>query len=945
MASRRVYRISICLGLALVAALFGRAFTDRQTFVFRDAAHYYAPLFQWNVAEWRAGRVPLWNPLEGLGSPTLGENTASVFYPGQALLVGPLEFYWAYNFYIVSHLAIAAWARAGSRTAGAASRRASVGRRSSMPLADRCYFNIAMSCSSSARHGCPGRWRRSTACSRRRACAAMRSMIALAVFVALMVLGGDPQMAYHVAIAAALYGIARARRNDALLGATTTEKNGEKCNNAARAGSPRGWLCLGGGLVLAACLAAVQIVPAFELAHESPRAADDGPRNIWELIAWTFAPPPAEVDGRPVSRPERSLLLDAEAGASHMRHVYQFSVGPWRWLELAWPNIGGQQFPEHRRWFAAIGEKRIWAPSLYAGALMLPFAFAGWRGAGGEPRWRWMRWLGLGAALASFGEYGLGWVFGALSESVAGRPLAVGPEVGGVYWLMSVALPGYVSFRYPAKLWTIAALALAMFSARGLDRALAPGDQRIALGARRIALGWIQWLGVAGLAGLAAAGVGRGWFLDHMATAPADSIFGPLHAAGAWNDIALGFGQSAAVLCAGWLLLRFRPRGATFTAAALLTLATVDLAVAHRWLAPTADFEAFTKTPALSPSPRRIHLLETMRIDRADSLLPAAWRERGSPNRLREMVAWDRDTLAPKYHLPLGLGSVESTGMAPEAEAAFWEVARLHGPRLTVRGSMADGEDKANGDGDNRDESEGDALPHPSALDLAKVGYLILPPGLDLGFWEDWIEEPLKPVAGAEGYSVRRPLARAWIVDRVTQLPELHDRRPAAIRQRTETVLFPGGQPRDWRQEAVIETKSKSILLPTPRGDEVDDFSLISIIEVPFDTPQHVVIEAEVLHPGLLVLADAFDSGWRATIAHNGAVSEAEILRTDRMLRGVLVPSGRSVVEFVYAPRSFRWGAVVSGLAWLATSLWALSHWAMPHRARERSMSVNLPGN
>ena len=69
--------------LAVFAGLFVWMFADALfrsgVFVFRDAGHYYYPLFQFVKSEWLAGRVPLWNPYENLGVPLAGNATSSVF--------------------------------------------------------------------------------------------------------------------------------------------------------------------------------------------------------------------------------------------------------------------------------------------------------------------------------------------------------------------------------------------------------------------------------------------------------------------------------------------------------------------------------------------------------------------------------------------------------------------------------------------------------------------------------------------------------------------------------------------------------------------------------------------------------------------------------------------------------------------------------------------------
>jgi hypothetical protein len=70
--------------------------------------------------------------------------------------------------------------------------------------------------------------------------------------------------------------------------------------------------------------------------------------------------------------------------------------------------------------------------------------------------------------------------------------------------------------------------------------------------------------------------------------------------------------------------------------------------------------------------------------------------------------------------------------------------------------------------------------------------------------------------------------------------------------------------------------------------------------------PDRVRVEVEASEPGLLVLADAYDPGWTATV--NGRAATA--LRANVAFRAVPVPAGRHEVEMVYRPP-----AVVQGLA------------------------------
>jgi len=72
--------------------------------------------------------------------------------------------------------------------------------------------------------------------------------------------------------------------------------------------------------------------------------------------------------------------------------------------------------------------------------------------------------------------------------------------------------------------------------------------------------------------------------------------------------------------------------------------------------------------------------------------------------------------------------------------------------------------------------------------------------------------------------------------------------------------------------------------------------------------PQRVEIEARLRHPGIVILADVFYPGWTLTIDGQ----PAEILRTNRLMRGAAVRAGIHRLVYTYAPHSFRLGGLIS---------------------------------
>jgi hypothetical protein len=91
---------------------------------------------------------------------------------------------------------------------------------------------------------------------------------------------------------------------------------------------------------------------------------------------------------------------------------------------------------------------------------------------------------------------------------------------------------------------------------------------------------------------------------------------------------------------------------------------------------------------------------------------------------------------------------------------------------------------------------------------------------------------------------------------------------------------------------------------------------------LPGDDPDKLSVDVVVRRPGMLVVSDAWDPGWKATVDGK----DADVERVDYVMRGVRVGPGAHRVEFTYRPWSFTAGWIVS-LAALIVLLGALLWW------------------
>jgi hypothetical protein len=845
--------------LAIIAPLvwfFGRVIALREVLDFRDIAHYYRPLWKWTSQEWAAGRVPLWCDLDGLGMPVHADPTAAIFYPGQLIFALPVDMTTRVNLFVVGHLLLAAvlFYRAalgfGASRAGAAAGAVSYTYGGTVLflycnpifLVGAAWLPLALLC---VHWLCrEPRW---------------RYAIGLAIVLALMTLGGDPHTVYHVALVALPYAwmCSRAQQAEAKSSSVLQSR----------------MVLLLGGLLLAFALSAIQLLPTMEWSVRGERALSEHPRSLWEIARGGSV-----VEG---------LFLDPPPH-SHQERIYDFSIGPWRWLELGWPNIGGRMFPAHQRWMSSLpAEGRVWNPSLYIGLAPLLAALAGfslWRS--NDRVTRWLSWLVVLGVVGSLGVYGLGWVWeevrvGWLHQDPAERPLF--GAVGGLYWFMVVTLPGYVQFRYPAKLFLLATFGLSMLAARHWQRWLEPRAQPRY---------WLATTAIA-FAGSLVAMLGARFYLSRLWELPADYPFGPFNSQGAVSDVLFSALQTS-LLMALFVALRRYFGNQAWLPSFVVALTALDLCVAHGWMI-SASHPPSLDTKAIWPTangPPRVY-----RGSIADFEIQR-WSHMMSPERVAEVLAWQNASLGEKCFLSANVNVVDAQNtLEPADVAAVWDIFQKHGDVRSLHG-----------------EGVGPATAVGWRLITSGNPPTLLSVSLRLGGWSE-----------------------VYCPEEVAFRDETVIRTPGEIVRRARAVYLDKRIAQDRRAVAVVEIKQGA----TPAWTKMQRFNtrvLDSELTLRRVNPQHVEIDTDLAERRLVVLADYYAPGWCAeAIGESGHREPLEILRTNRVLRGVFVPPGKQRIVMRYRPATLYWGAAISGLAWLA----ALAAWVkLRHRT---SLTSSLP--
>jgi hypothetical protein len=183
-----------------------------------------------------------------------------------------------------------------------------------------------------------------------------------------------------------------------------------------------------------------------------------------------------------------------------------------------------------------------------------------------------------------------------------------------------------------------------------------------------------------------------------------------------------------------------------------------------------------------------------------------------------------------------------------------------------------------------------------------------------------------------EGTSLHKKLLQIGAVSRVSALHQqgFEDLEPVAslaslLPDRIRVFRVPGSRPRTYAVGRARFASGPDEI----RGLLSDSFDPATEVVVsgrgepdppaPFEgrsaivsfTPDRVALSAELSRPGWVVLVDAYDPGWRATVDGESAT----IRRANAAFRAVSVPAGRHRIEMVYRPDPVKWGLLVSAAA------------------------------
>ena len=438
-----------------------------------------------------------------------------------------------------------------------------------------------------------------------------------------------------------------------------------------------------------------------------------------------------------------------------------------------------------------------------------------------------------------------------------------------VYSAVVTVLPPLGALRYPAKAMTLVAFAWALLAGMGIETWRSPRaeERRFRL---RILLPVAFLTLAAGVTALLVLRDPDRWGAAIFAEPPPGLTFPDLLAATKLR-LVVATVAGAAVLAVGVFARRI-PAPARGVAVAVCAIA--DLLVAHNALNPTAPPALYAHRPELLDVVRpadgaRIYVYDYFFPGRSQRYLGraapyvAARAPEGWPVRAAQALGM-RLYLFPPTAGPWGLeGSYDL------------DVPGLGSPHVAALTALL--------------RNVEDTPAHTRLLRLGAVSHVV---ALHSRGFED-----LELLASVPGL-FPEPM-------RVYRVPDARPRTYAVAGARVadgddaaRTLLDPAFDP------------AQEVVLPAGHSARADP-SFSGASRLLARDADRVAVEAQLSGPGYVVLVDAWDPAWRATVDGQ----PADLLRANVAFRAVAVPAGRHHIEMRYRPVTLPWGLAITGLA------------------------------
>ena len=129
--------------------------------------------------------------------------------------------------------------------------------------------------------------------------------------------------------------------------------------------------------------------------------------------------------------------------------------------------------------------------------------------------------------------------------------------------------------------------------------------------------------------------------------------------------------------------------------------------------------------------------------------------------------------------------------------------------------------------------------------------------------------------------------------------------------------IWQKGEEYPLRSRVLVETNSPQAVLATAAGGVTSEKEVVRFIR---NEPGRMEMEATLERPGYVVISNTYYRGWKATVDGK----DAPILRANRAMQAVGLPSGSHKITLTYSSRPIVVGGAISALTWLALAVWAV---------------------